>query len=676
MKKYFTFGLIMSLVSGACFAEHPMITQLIREKQQKMEKLEKCKGTTKNLKIAGISTLGITAVGVGANIAEAVVLSNTKEDVKKAKVARDEQLRIKENRQEFIEMCNEIGGQLLNNQKECYKLCFEETEYNTLLSLIQQEADISCKIITNTTTEKKTSCVDKDKHLLSLQLTPRNGQSQGEKEQGSGQAGNGNQQGNGGKDGKQGDAGNKGGANGGQGGQQGGKSGNKDGGQDNQGDKTADDENVPVEQLPTDGSVVVKNCRTAWGESYLNKTANVYHCDNDRDYVNITLDEAKTELREFYNAIKCDLAFAPTLMADKAIYTNCAKNTAAVAGYDYILINYAKITCPYGYKLNESSARCDKVDVSSKEFADACGVISGSVNGNGCKKELYPTTEDDYAQAVEQLKSHKSTLSGSDYGFDCEIEGDNTALSCTKGSYEIMEWVYDNNVNCGNGTFNPVTGKCEEAPDAGNGNDKQDYKTYTYDCDVKMKADYEGIKEGLIKCNNGKGFQGGDNFEQIKGNQWKQTIDEEKTIRIWTLNGLYCDDGYALVRGLCEKMSANAIAKQKEIDEATKQMDAEFDAMEKKIEQNSDPKTVCEKVGGGQYTVYGLPLRSENTYLSYCNNINEAKCNEVIREYTGTFGHFEWKDETFFTGGYKQNEYLSYDSNPDTVETKCWFYNR
>ena len=194
MKKYFTFGLIMSLVSGACFAEHPMITQLIREKQQKMEKLEKCKGTTKNLKIAGISTLGITAVGVGANIAEAVVLSNTKDDVKKAKVARDAQLEIKGKRQEFIEMCNEIGGQLLNNQKECYKLCFEESEYNTLLSLIQQEADISCKIITNTTTEKKTSCVDKDKHLLSLQLTPRNGQSQGDKEQGSGQAGNGNQQ--------------------------------------------------------------------------------------------------------------------------------------------------------------------------------------------------------------------------------------------------------------------------------------------------------------------------------------------------------------------------------------------------------------------------------------------------------------------------------------------------
>ena len=67
------------------FAQHPRITQLIAEKQAKMENLEKCQGTTKNLKIAGISTLGVTAVGVGANIAEAVVLNNAKEDVKKAK---------------------------------------------------------------------------------------------------------------------------------------------------------------------------------------------------------------------------------------------------------------------------------------------------------------------------------------------------------------------------------------------------------------------------------------------------------------------------------------------------------------------------------------------------------------------------------------------------------------
>ena len=61
------------------------IEKLIAEKQAKMEKLKKCKGTTKNLKIAGISTLGITAVGVGANIAEAVVLNEEKGKLKTEK---------------------------------------------------------------------------------------------------------------------------------------------------------------------------------------------------------------------------------------------------------------------------------------------------------------------------------------------------------------------------------------------------------------------------------------------------------------------------------------------------------------------------------------------------------------------------------------------------------------
>ncbi len=91
-------GLFLVFTVLPSFAQHPRITQLIAEKQAKMEKLEKCQGTTKNLKIAGISTLGITAVGIGANIAEAVVLSNTKDDIEKAKAARDEQQTIKDKR--------------------------------------------------------------------------------------------------------------------------------------------------------------------------------------------------------------------------------------------------------------------------------------------------------------------------------------------------------------------------------------------------------------------------------------------------------------------------------------------------------------------------------------------------------------------------------------------------
>ena len=99
MKKAIISSLILSLIPGFCLGVNDRIYKLMQEKQAKMEKLEKCQGTTKNLKIAGISTLGITAVGVGANIAEAVVLNDYKSDVAKAKDARDAQLKIKEERE-------------------------------------------------------------------------------------------------------------------------------------------------------------------------------------------------------------------------------------------------------------------------------------------------------------------------------------------------------------------------------------------------------------------------------------------------------------------------------------------------------------------------------------------------------------------------------------------------
>lgn len=99
MKKTIVSSLVLSLIPGLCLGVNDRIYKLMQEKQEKMEKLEKCQGTTKNLKIAGISTLGITAVGVGTNIAEAVVLNDYKSDVQKAKDARDAQLKIKEERE-------------------------------------------------------------------------------------------------------------------------------------------------------------------------------------------------------------------------------------------------------------------------------------------------------------------------------------------------------------------------------------------------------------------------------------------------------------------------------------------------------------------------------------------------------------------------------------------------
>lgn len=92
MKKCFVIGLIMALVPQVgAIAAQKTVDMLIAEKQAKIKKLEKCKGTTKDLKIAGISTLGITAVGVGANIAEAVVLDDYKGKVNKEKTELEKQ---------------------------------------------------------------------------------------------------------------------------------------------------------------------------------------------------------------------------------------------------------------------------------------------------------------------------------------------------------------------------------------------------------------------------------------------------------------------------------------------------------------------------------------------------------------------------------------------------------
>jgi len=47
----------------------PQLANLIRQKQQKMETLEACAKKVQGFKIAGISTLGLTAVGIGGNVA-------------------------------------------------------------------------------------------------------------------------------------------------------------------------------------------------------------------------------------------------------------------------------------------------------------------------------------------------------------------------------------------------------------------------------------------------------------------------------------------------------------------------------------------------------------------------------------------------------------------------------
>ena len=73
--KYIRTGIVVALGAVACIpamAEDEslsVIHRLMREKQEKYAQLEECSKKVEGFKIAGISTLGLTAVGIGANIA-------------------------------------------------------------------------------------------------------------------------------------------------------------------------------------------------------------------------------------------------------------------------------------------------------------------------------------------------------------------------------------------------------------------------------------------------------------------------------------------------------------------------------------------------------------------------------------------------------------------------------
>ncbi len=165
MKKCFVIGLIMALVPNmGVFAAQKTVDMLVAEKQAKMKKLEKCKGTTKGLKIAGLSTLGVTAVGVGVNVAEAVVLDDYKGKVKKekkeyekqsernkklendAKAKAEQAAQQEAQRQNFTTICSGLSGtvQNLSNRDWCVRTFAESVDSDKIASTIQT-VDESCK---------------------------------------------------------------------------------------------------------------------------------------------------------------------------------------------------------------------------------------------------------------------------------------------------------------------------------------------------------------------------------------------------------------------------------------------------------------------------------------------------------------------------------------------------
>lgn len=124
MKKYFLLGLIVAIAPNICFGAGARYTQLVREKQRKMEELEKCMGSSKGLKIAGLSTIGLTAVGVAGNIAEAqklqeyddAIAKKNKDIETKEKAIVAEQEKIAKKQQE---KSNPTPAPINENQQQC-----------------------------------------------------------------------------------------------------------------------------------------------------------------------------------------------------------------------------------------------------------------------------------------------------------------------------------------------------------------------------------------------------------------------------------------------------------------------------------------------------------------------------------------------------------------------------
>ena len=105
---------LICLIPTIAFGGNYRIEELLSQKQGKIERLEKCQGTTKGLKIAGLSTLGITAVGVGVNVAEASKIKTNTQTINTT------QQRITETQQEIDKKKAEIAEQ--QRQAELAKL--------------------------------------------------------------------------------------------------------------------------------------------------------------------------------------------------------------------------------------------------------------------------------------------------------------------------------------------------------------------------------------------------------------------------------------------------------------------------------------------------------------------------------------------------------------------------
>jgi hypothetical protein len=126
MKKAFVLILsVFPMIASGDYLDDK-IADLTKQKLEKIAELEECQKSTKGLKIAGITTLGISTVGIAANIGEAVALKKLDGQISEAETKLgdlDEQIQDKKDENERKEQqANTCGGQQCDSAEKDAKI--------------------------------------------------------------------------------------------------------------------------------------------------------------------------------------------------------------------------------------------------------------------------------------------------------------------------------------------------------------------------------------------------------------------------------------------------------------------------------------------------------------------------------------------------------------------------
>ncbi|MBO4582550.1 MAG: hypothetical protein J5714_00635 [Alphaproteobacteria bacterium] len=125
MKKIMSFVGMFAVLGVAAgdargVAMNANIRRLLQEKQDKIAKLEECEGKKQGWMIAGISTIGLTAVGVGVNIAQASKSNRLSDEIEMEKTTLQRQ------QDELDRIQNDIATKQAEKAEEEHKRAEEE----------------------------------------------------------------------------------------------------------------------------------------------------------------------------------------------------------------------------------------------------------------------------------------------------------------------------------------------------------------------------------------------------------------------------------------------------------------------------------------------------------------------------------------------------------------------